>query len=877
VRTIPEKQTEALADATFRQLLESAPDAVIIVDAAGQVVLANAQAERLFGYQHGDLEGRPVELLLPERLHGAHRRHRDDYLASPRTRPMGVGLELEGRRAGGSTFPVEISLSPLVVEGGTLVTAIVRDVSERRRAEEQLRRSETRLAEAQQIAHLGSWEWDIAADTVTWSDELSRIYGLATGEFDGTYQGFLQRVHPDDRAMVEQTIADAYAQRRAFDMLHRIVRPDGVTRVVHARGEVICDEAGEPVRMVGAGHDITEQQEADERAQTLIREQAARNEAEAGQRRLAFLADASAILTTSLDYETTLTSLSQLAVPFLADLCVIDMPDGDLIQPVVVTHVDPRLAELVREMRVRYPVTTDGPAPVAEVIRSGRSMLIPSVSDALQASIAQDDDHLQMLLRLRYRSAIVVPLAARGQTLGSIMFVSSNPERVYSASDMVLAEELARRAAVAVDNARLYGAEQRARRAAERTSERVARLQAVTAAFSRAVTITDVVDIVIDELTQTLGANTGAVMLLGDDGTALEVVGSVGFPPNVVERWRNIPLDLPIPTTEVVRSGTPIWLESLEERARRYPELARTPTRAEGASAAIPLLVHGRAIGMVGLSFAEPRPFDIAERNFILALVQQCAQAIERARLFEAERAARAAAEDATRTREVFLSVAAHELRTPLTSIKAAAHLLERRITADDTEGRMLRLAGQLRGEVDRLERLVTDLLDVSRIQQGRLELRPEPTDLAELARAVLARSEGAAERLSTHRLTLDAPAPVAGVWDPSRLDQVLTNLLSNAMKYSPEGGEIHVRVTREAGQAVIEITDQGIGISPEEQARLFQPFARGDAARMTIGGTGLGLFISQQITARHGGDITVESTPGAGSRFTVRLPVGTA
>jgi signal transduction histidine kinase len=169
---------------------------------------------------------------------------------------------------------------------------------------------------------------------------------------------------------------------------------------------------------------------------------------------------------------------------------------------------------------------------------------------------------------------------------------------------------------------------------------------------------------------------------------------------------------------------------------------------------------------------------------------------------------------------------------------------------------------------------LVDDLLDVSRIQQGRLDLRPEPIDLAELAREVTARFAQAPELTERHRLRLEAPDALPGRWDANRLDQVLTNLLSNAIKYSPEGGEAVVSARRRGDEAEIVVSDQGIGIAPAEQAKLFQPFARGEAVRRRFAGTGLGLYIAARIIEHHGGGLSVESEPGVGSRFTARLPL---
>jgi signal transduction histidine kinase len=272
-------------------------------------------------------------------------------------------------------------------------------------------------------------------------------------------------------------------------------------------------------------------------------------------------------------------------------------------------------------------------------------------------------------------------------------------------------------------------------------------------------------------------------------------------------------------------------------------------------------------IGVIGVAlFIAPL---LVMRLTLALYVRQSQQTIA------ALEAAHAAAEAAVRTREEFLSVASHELRTPLTTIKGYVQAVGRlvRQPAPDVD-QLKRYVAHLQVQVGRLEGLVLDLLDSSRIQQGRLDLRREQLDLAALAREVVERFQEAPERTPAHRLVLEAPAPVVGRWDPARLDQVLTNLLSNAFKYSPRGGTVRVAVVAAGGGAELRVSDEGIGIPAAEQGRLFQPFARGSATPRNIPGAGLGLYITAQIVARHGGRIAVDSQPGRGSAFTVWLPL---
>jgi PAS domain S-box-containing protein len=236
------------------------------------------------------------------------------------------------------------------------------------------------------------------------------------------------------------------------------------------------------------------------------------------------------------------------------------------------------------------------------------------------------------------------------------------------------------------------------------------------------------------------------------------------------------------------------------------------------------------------------------------------------------------AIKEAERVKDQWLSIASHELRTPITSLRGFAQLLERQVRRTEEAPNREALMGALATisqQTNRLTSLVNDLLDVSRIQLGRLELRRRPVDLGELTRTAVTRLAELDPEAGA-RLHMDLPdRPVPGVWDPDRLDQVLTNLLTNAIKYDPNGGPIEVRLRDDEDQAaVISVSDQGIGVPEAEMAALFLPFARaGNAARRGFGGIGLGLFISRDIVERHGGSIGVQSAEGRGTTVTVRLP----
>jgi signal transduction histidine kinase len=427
-------------------------------------------------------------------------------------------------------------------------------------------------------------------------------------------------------------------------------------------------------------------------------------ERDAAEQKIRFLAEASSALAASLDYETTLQTIVRLGVSALADFCVIDILDeSGAIQRVATAHADPTKAELVRALG-DFPPQISGESWVARAIRTGVSGLLPTIPEALLRTLAYDDTHLHLLRTLGPASLMTVPLIARGRTFGVISLACTNARRCYDADDLLLADELARRAALALDNARLY----------------------------------------------------------------------------------------------------------------------------REAQAAVQL-------------------------------------------------------------RDQFLSVASHELKNPLTALLGNAQQLQRRAGREGKlSERNQRAIEMIVEQSARLNKMIAALLDISRIEHGRLSIEHRPVDMCALVRRVV---EEVQPTIEQHTLACETPEEslvVAG--DELRLEQVLQNLIGNAIKYSPAGGPIVVRLARRdpgirpkqgpgampGGQQVcIAVTDQGIGIPPEALPRLFGRFYRApNADSEHIGGMGIGLYVVNEIVTLHGGGVEVDSAVGAGSTFTVSLPL---
>jgi len=495
----------------------------------------------------------------------------------------------------------------------------------------------------------------------------------------------------------------------------------------------------------------------------------------------------------------------------------------------------------------------------------------------------------------RYAASVVLPLRVRNR-VAALLRLDFDGAREVRADEQRWLDVLAHQAGHALDRAWRYESAERARVDADllraradaelaerqkteralRASEtgyralaaRLARKQMLTAALSEARTVTAVAEEVVHHGLALAGASAGVVFLLEADGSRLRVLHA----PDATAAGSDVPLEPGLCATEALRTGAPVFVASWVASQGRYWRSASLAADAGyRSSATLPLVAHA-PIGVLEFHFSAPVHFDEGYQALLVSVAQHCAQALDRAQAHGRSDRARAEAEAANRMKDEFLSTVSHELRTPLNAVVGWAALL--REQTPDT--RIATLAVQsIHENALRQARLIEDLLDVSRLTSTPIELDVEPIELEELLQSVVNSVRPSASR-GQLTVRLDRPPAVSLMGDRRRLEQVLFNVLGNAIKFTAAGGEIAIGATSSDDAVEIRVRDTGVGIEPELLPHVFDRFRQGDGTATRVrGGLGLGLSIARQLVDAHGGRITVESEgSGSGTLVRVRLPL---
>jgi PAS domain S-box-containing protein len=740
----------------------------------------------------------------------------------------GYPLTIEDRLVGVMAMFSREELARDTIEALASVADVMAQGVERKRIEDALRRSEDQLRLAVESSALGIWDLDPVTGEVRADDRAKAVLGLPT-ETKMDYEIFLTRVHPEDRERVANLVRRVLDPESAndYEVEYRTAGLDeaGTERWLEARGRAFFDEIGRATRFVGTVLDITERRRVGE-----------------AQR---FLAEASEVLSSSLDYRATLSNVARLAVPTLADWCAVDiLEEGGSLERLAVAHQDPRKVELAHDLQERYPPDPDALYGVHQVLRTGESQMMSEIPPELVERAARDEKHREMLRQLGLSSYMTIPLIARRRTLGAISLVFAESGRRYGEQDLRLAEDLARRAALAVDNSRLYGQAQREIAERERAEEGLRSslkgLADIEFALDQStiVAMTDVkgkITYVNDKFCEI--SKYSREELLGEDH---RIINSGYHPKEFLrELWRTI-------------AQGKVWQGELRNRAKDGSIYWVDTT-------IVPFLDEkGKPSRYVAIRH------DITSRKNAEEEIRRLNEQLERR---VSQRTAQL--EQANKELESFSYSVSHDLRAPIRHIGGFAQMLQNRAASelDESGQRYLRTIME---SADRAGGLIDDLLSFSRM--GRIEMRKIAVDMDRLVREELADL-----RFETNGRDIDWKIEelpeVRG--DPSMLRLVLQNLLSNAIKYTRPRSRavIEVGSGRNDEEIVFFVRDNGVGFDMAYANKLFGVFQRLHLAE-EFEGTGIGLATVRRIIQRHRGRVWAEARAGEGASFYFSLPL---
>ena len=821
-----------------------------------------------------------------------------------------IVVESIHRTKTGELIPVEVSATLFTLNNLPTIQAICRDITKRKHTEQTLRASQERLILANQVGKIGSCEWDFASGKLTWSEEMEALFHLAPGSFEGSYEHWLKRVHPEDRASADMAAQNTFNLGIDFDTEFRILLPDGSVRWVVGKAQVFNDFSGKPYRLIGVNMDITDRKKVEEELRTSAE-------------RLSLALSAAKMGDWSWDAATDMVTLSPRAAK------IFGIPEGTYMSWTQMQNL------LHSEDRNRAKI-------------------------AVEQAIIENSDY-----DIEYRVI---------HSSGEMRWVAVKGRAQYNSCGEVLGmlgvlQDITSRKQVEAEKEELLLREQVARVEAETAKEQISKiLESITdgfVAFDRQWRFT----YINHEGTRTLGKS--AHELLGKTfceelpELAESIFGRL-FKKAMIE---GVPLELedyfqPLNTWFAVRvypsdSGLSLYFRNINDRKEIEAEIAKLNRNLQNRINELQTLFEVIPIGILisddlefkrvranpafakilgtpingNASFTPPSgsphpgykvlsngkelsPEEIPLRyaaihnvnlhgvevdilrgdgtlfnlygytsplldetgkprgavGAFLDISDRKRAEIEREQLLEREKIAREQAEAANRVKDEFLAVLSHELRTPLNPILGWTRLLQ--TGKLDQQKTALALA-TIERNTKLQTQLIEDLLDISRILQGKLTLNVYPVDLAMAIEAAKDTVRLAAEAKMIEIRT-DLTLAICVMGDANRLQQVIWNLLSNAVKFTPTGGLIDVKLASIGNYAQITVKDTGKGISSEFLPYVFDYFRQADSSiTRKFGGLGLGLAIAKQIVELHGGTIAVESQgEGCGATFTVRLPL---
>ena len=792
---VAEVEAAGAVNERLSAIVASSSDAILCKSLDGIVTSWNAGATRLFGFSAEEMIGQSIARMIPP--------GRIDEEAGITAR-ITAGERIDHYETArvakdGHEIDVSLTISPVKDAKGNVagVSTILRDIGDRKRAEQALRESEERLRFALSGARAAAWQWNVLTNEQIWSSDSYLLHGRDPKLGSPSYQDWLACLHPDDRAPIERAMRDAL-ERRALEHRteYRVVFPTGEERWLASFAKIDYAPDGSPVRMSGINLDITEQKRVEQELQRL------------NQTLRAYSASGWALVRAT-DETSFLREICRIVVEDCGHAMVwVGYAEQDAEQSLrPVAHAG-RGDGYLNEIRLTWADHERGRGPAGRAIRAGHHVIFQDLRTE-----PGFEPWRAAALRRGYAACISLPLTVNDETFGALTIYSGR-SHAFSASDVSLLQKLADDLGHGIGVLRLR-AERASREAALRSSE--AQFRALVEQATDGIFVADARGAYID-------ANSAGCAMLG----------------YTREELLRLHIADVIDPAEVERIG---------------PEVARF----EGGEMVVSEWLFRRKDGSNFTGEVRGRQFaDGRLQAIVIDITERKARELD--------------LREADQRKDEFLAMLAHELRNPLAPIRYAARVLGK---LDVDEPRVQWARDVIERQVAHLARLVDELLDISRIARGKINLKTARVELSELVRQAC---EAAQPLMSAkgHRFEIMLPEKRVTIeGDLVRLVQVLQNLLDNAAKYTPERGRVELVAGLSGREVEIEVRDNGAGIPASLLPEVFELFRQGEhGPDRSRGGLGIGLTLVRQLVELHGGRVEAHSAGlGQGASFTVRLP----
>ena len=789
------------SEGSYRVLAETASDMIVRIDEESRIIFINEASQRVLGYRPEELIGQSLTVIMPEQMSQAHLRGMNRYLETGKRHIPWESMELPALHKDGRVISLEISFGEVVRDEKHYFIGIARDVTERRKSEEQLRESERRFRSMADNAPVLIWLSDTQMLCTYFNKPWLEFTGRTVEEELGF--GWTDNVHPDDLEKCVETYKHSFEARKTFRMEYRLRRHDGVYRWVLDTGIPRFSPSGEFLGYIGSCFDITERKEAED---TLLR------------------------------------------YKLLSE----------------------RARDIVLLIRSDFSIAEANQAAVEQYGYTQKELLAlrlhdlraPETLGALPAQMKKADDGgvlYETMHRRRDGSEFPVEVSSIGKPIGGEFF------RLHIIRDIT--------DRINAQNA-LIRAERKAAKEYMTLLERIVPLAQTLGTSGDLITIYRAMH---DFVCSSMDCNGFFVGLYESEKS--QRAAAYGWAEGEELDVSELP-PMPVngenagPNAEAILTGEAVVVNNYYELMKnRTHILVGDDSQPKPQSAIIvPMKVMNRVIGTIEVQSHENQAFTHEHIVAMEMAANLAAVSIENVRLLNIEAKARLEAEAANRAKDEFLSVLSHELRTPLNSMFGWVRMFRSGMLDENSKLKAIEVIDR---NIRMQNNLIEDLLDVSRIISGKMRIETEEIDIVSVVRSAV---ENARPLADGKNISLEFNSELESqkiIGDATRLQQIVNNLINNAVKFTPEDGRISLNLTTPDHSVRIQVSDTGIGIKPEFLPVIFDRFQQVDSTtRRSHSGLGLGLTIVKHLTELHGGSVGVSSDgEGKGSTFTVEIP----